>query len=173
MKVRVKVPKKILDAEGVREEIARTLQYTVALDAKAFFRKTTYGWTNKPRWSQAFDENADMMSETIAAEGPNADQYSLVNNGVNPHIIRPINPRGFLRFQPGYRASTTPGSLDSRRNYRSGQAIMKKIVYHPGLEARDFDVLIAHTYAANYQDEIQGAINRAVRAQHGRWSGTY
>lgn len=70
-----------------------------------------------------------------------------------------------MRFRPGYRASTSPGSLMSRRNYRSGAFITRFVVNHPGFTAREFDVLIANEYGPVFPDDVHDAIKEAIALQ--------
>lgn len=185
IRMRVTVPETLLRVEAVRKEIGDVLKGETATDLKALFRKTTFGWSNKPTWRWHFTDRAQYMSETVWPDGPNADQYALVNNGSPPHNIFPINPRGYLMFRPGYRASTVPRVIGSRRNYRSGAYIFRKaIIPHPGFEAREFDATIADTYAPTFKRNIQGAIHRAVLSAKAetamayardiaRWAGSF
>ena len=170
IQMKVTVPKEILSVEAVRRSIADKLQHKTAMDLKTLFRGTTYGWSNKPTWRQKFTDHAAELSEQVYASGPNADQYALVNEGASPHDIPPHGR--FLRFQTGYRASTRPRVLSSRRNYRSGPFVLAKGVggrfggkFHPGFEARKFDETIAEEYFDTFYHDVQNAISEAVDRQ--------
>lgn len=161
VKIIVKVPKAIMDISAVRQNIADTLQHKTAMDLKTEFRKTIFGWANKPSFRQKYTERSAYMSEQVYADGPNADQYSLVNFGANAHEIRPVNYPA-LRFRPGYRASTRPHFIGSRRNYRSGAYIFRRRVFHPGFEAREFDITIAEDYMDIFAHDVQNAIIQGI-----------
>ena len=172
VRMSVRVPKEILSVESVRRELAQTLQRKTAPDLKKMFRDTTYGWTNKPSWRQQFTNHANELSERVYADGPNANQYALVNLGAPPHDIPPRNPGGWLRFRTGYRASTQPRVLSSRRNYRSGPTVFRRGVggrfdgkFHPGFEARQFAETIAEEYLPTFYDDVNDAIGFAIATQ--------
>ena len=159
----VTVPDEILNKREVRNAIADVMQHKTAMELKSLFRTTVFGWSNKPSFRQKFTEHATEMSEAVYAYGRNAGQYALVNEGSPPHLISAVNTK-FLRFRPGYRASTTPGFLVSRRNYRSGAYVYRKYVNHPGFEGRKFDELIAEEYYGTFYNDMADAIKLVVKS---------
>lgn len=130
---------------------------------RSLFNMTVYGWSEKPRmgWSQT--KTADEITLYIYPTGPGSDTWELLNEGAQAHPIAPKNFGGILRFRPGYRASTTPGQLQSRRSYRSGKYIGAKVVAHPGFEPRRFTELIAQEYAERFGMQMQAAVTKAAR----------
>lgn len=161
VKIIVKIPKAIMDISAVRQNITDTLQHKTAMDLKTEFRKTIFGWANKPSFRQKYTERSAYISEQVYADGPNADQYSLVNFGAKEHPIEAVN-YPLLRFRRGYRASTRPHFIGSRRNYRSGPYEFRKRVWHHGFTAREFDITIADDYMNTFAHDIQNAIIQGI-----------
>ena len=161
--IKVTIPKEILRQQAVQDSIALFMTRKTAPEVKALFRGTVYDWANKPSFRQKLTRRAGYMSETVWADGANADQYQIVNAGSPPHLI-PVAGNTPMSFRPGYRASTSPGSLTSRRNYRSGPYIYAtKITKHMGFPARNFDEAIKKQYEPTFRSDMQDAINAAVK----------
>jgi hypothetical protein len=160
--INVTIPKEILSQRIVQDSIAQVMTKKTAPEVKTLFRKTVFGWANKPSFRQLLTKRAGYMSETIWADGPNADQYQMVNFGVPEHRI-PKSGFTLMSFRPGYRASSTPRVIQSGRHYRSGpQAFAMSIEKHPGLKAREFDKAIAKEYEPTFRKDIQDAISVAA-----------
>lgn len=128
------------------------------------FKQTVYGWSNKPDfgWSQV--KSPDTIELRVYPTGMFSDIWNLVNEGAAPHTIYPKASGGILSFRPGYRAATTPGSLQSRRAYRSGPYVGAKRVNHPGFEGRKFTEQIAQEFAQTYAADMQEAVTEVARS---------
>lgn len=141
----------------------KTMRGKSARELKKLFQDTVFGWSKKPYFLAKFSGGANELSVEIRVTGPAAETYALVNAGSPPHVIIPSRPGGILRFRPGYRPSTSPGVLKSRRAYRSGAMVVARMVNHPGFEPREFPKLIREKYNPTFEKDMQDAINRAVR----------
>lgn len=161
--VSVVLPKTKFATKKWLDEIARTQRQTSVPRLKKLFQKTVFGWSNKPSFGWVQRRSADEMSITMYPSGQYADIWTLVNLGSPAHTIMP-RKRGFLRFRPGYRSATTPGTLQSRRAYRSGAFIGARQVNHPGFEARDFTKLIAEEFRDPYMGDMQDSLNKVARS---------
>lgn len=162
VRVTVTLPSTKFAGKGWATEIARTQRQTSVPRLRRLFQQTVFGWSNKPSFGWAQQRSADQMSITMYPQGAGTDIWILVNAGAKPHTILPTS-RSFLIFRPGYRASTTPGTLQSRRAYRSGRYIRARKVNHPGFEAREFTKTIAEEYHNPFMNEMQDALNRVAR----------
>lgn len=162
--VKVTLPKSgVFTNKGWLNEIARVQRQTSVPRLKKLFQKTVFGWSNKPDFGWAQIRTSDTMSITMYPSGMYADIWNLVNAGSPPHDI-PARPGGLLRFRPGYRSATMPGSIQSHRAYRSGPFYTAKIIRnHPGFTAREFTRLIAEEYENPYMNDMQDAINSVAR----------
>ena len=143
--------------KAVQDELKKT-----GKDLKGLFDKTVYGWSNKPRFVASYLNLNNSYFVTVTPEGEYAEQWNLVSSGSGPHIIKP-KQAPILSFRPGYRSATRPGTLMSRRAYRSGKAVFSKKVNHPGFEARNFPEMIREEYEDKFVDNIQDAINEVAR----------
>jgi hypothetical protein len=163
IRISVSVPEAKFVGKRWLDEIAMKQRQQVVPKLKHLFEQTVFGWSVKPSFGWAQTRTSDEISVMMYPEGAAADTWALVSSGAPPHVI---TPKGFypLRFRPGYRAATTPGSLKSRRAYRSGQYITPVIVNHPGFVAREFPKLIADEFEETYAGEMQDAINIAARS---------
>lgn len=147
----------------IREEMLKTMRSKTQREVKSLFQDTVFGWSKKPYFTAKFSGGASELSVSVTAGGDAADIYALVNAGSPPHTIVPKRNGYPLRFRPGYRPSTTPGQLRSRRAYRSGKEVIAKIVNHPGFEARDFPKTIKEEYTPTFEKDMQDAIERGSR----------
>lgn len=163
--IRVKVtlpPSNVFQKKRWLEEIARVQRQTSVPRLRKLFQQTVYGWSEKPSFGWTQTRTSDTLAITMYPQGPRADVWELLNAGSPAHTILPKNRGGFLIYRPGYRAATTPGSLQSRRAYRSGPFVSARVVHHPGFQAREFTTLIAQEYENPYMNEMQEAINRVA-----------
>jgi hypothetical protein len=160
MSVKVTVPELVLDSALVRHMIERTLERKTGPDLSKEFRKTVQGWSSPPRFNPHIHNFSGHLSAEVSTD---AERYIFVNNGTSAHVISPKNARGLLRFQPGYRAATRPGSISSSRPSRFGDHISSRKVFHPGVEPRNFDQIIAESYEDTFVSDIQDAIRMAVQ----------
>lgn len=94
---------------------------------------------------------------SVGPSGQHADQYALVNSGSPPHTIQ-AQRGGLLKFQRGYRASTSPRMLSSRAKHRFGGFVSTPLVHHPGFEAREFDTEIAELFKPIFEADMQEAM---------------
>lgn len=160
--VKVSLPKTKFANKKWLDEIARVQRQTSVPRLKKLFVQTTFGWSKKPEFGWVQRRSSDEMSITMYPQGQHADIWELVNAGSPSHAIYP-KKGGFLRFRPGYRAATRPGSLQSRRAYRSGKFVGAGKVNHPGFEARKFTELIAEEYTNPFVSDMQDALNKTAR----------
>ena len=161
--MKVTTPKQKFGNKKWLDEIARTQRQTSVPRLRKLFEKTVFGWSRKPSFGWAQRRTADEMSITMYPTGQHAEIWNLVSEGSPAHDIRP-RKGGLLSFRPGYRSATRPGTLMSRRAYRSGKQVAAKIVHHPGFEARNFPEMIAEEYENPYIDEMQDAINKVAKS---------
>jgi len=129
---------------------------------RKLFRETVNGWANKPDFGWSQTKSAEVVSIRVYPTGQYSDIWNLLNEGSPAHPIEPKENGGILRFRPGYRAATRPGSLRSGRKYRSGPYVNARRVAHPGFEPRRFTELIAQEFAEKYAMEMQEAVTEVA-----------
>lgn len=162
--ITVTLPKTKFASKKWKEQIASAQRRIAIPKLRALFNKTVFGWSKKPSFGWVQIKTNDTIGIEMYPQGEGADVWLMLNEGVRAHEILPKKPGGLLWFRPGYRASTTVGVLQSRRNYRSGKiGPARRIPLHPGVEARKFTDLIAETFADDFGVEMQKAITKAAR----------
>lgn len=161
--VTVSLPKVKFATKKWVEEIARSQRQHSVPALRSLFQQTVKGWSQKPSFGWSQIRTSDEMIISMYPTGPGADTWNLLDSGSPPHYIKPKRVGGKLKFQPGYRASTSPGSLISKRKYRSGKVIYEDGVNHPGFKARNFTETIADEYYKKFSADMQEAINTIAR----------
>lgn len=123
------------------------------------FEGTTRTWTHKPKFVTAMSFKGQGPALLVGTDDP---IYNMVNNGVAPHIIRPVRAK-VLRFQLGYRAKSAPGSLEAGSGGANGPVIYTRIVHHPGIKARHFDQVIQRTWQPRFKVKMEDAMRKAAK----------
>lgn len=138
MKITVKRDKRFrLTPEQLRQANANTL--TRIADRMTEMADQTHQTWETPVGKSI---NRTQRSVTLIVD---SEIWHFVDGGTAPHVISP-GPRGFLAFQGGYSAKTTPGNIVSGSGGPSGDWVFtRKPVQHPGTTARKFGKKIAET----------------------------
>src|SRR3990172_8450930 len=152
IQIKVIIPKRLMfDYNKWTREIKRVMKQRTEPELKALFRGTVEGWKKPPTfWASYIQTPSSIGVQVYARE----KVYAIVTRGSPPHTIR-ARRRGLLRFQPGYRASTRPGSLQSGAAMRFGAVMTAVRVNHPGFAARNFDKQIADVYGPTFAADME------------------
>lgn len=159
IEITVTVPDRIINVEGVRQAIIDAQNSLTKPKLTALFNQTIEGWRTPPYFTARREDTASQLGIRVYPDGPNAQQYALVNQGAGPHQIRPRKAR-MLRFQTGYRAGTRPRVLSSQAYQRFGDFRTAMVVNHPGFDAREFTQTIADEHEPEFNQDMQEAIAR-------------
>jgi hypothetical protein len=123
-------PKRKITAREAKRAIVSGYRRAAA-DAVKAFRSATASWKHKPTIEIIYDR--DGIPSVIV----HGDVFYFVDVGTDPHTIAPKG--GFLRFQAGFTAKTTPGSLASGPGGSFGPYVFtRKPIEHPGTKPRGF-----------------------------------
>jgi hypothetical protein len=137
---------------------------------KADFMATQKTWEDEDKATFASIISLTQPGPTVVVEpDQNADIWTMVNNGTPEHDI-PLKPKtlGFLAFQVGYKAKTSPGVIGSKAGGKHGPYARKKQVHHPGFEARHFDKAIAEKWQKPFKRMMEDAMkSAAIKSGHG------
>lgn len=165
VKINISLPKRDFASRKWLESMASEQRTVVLPKLRALFNQTVFGWSakNKPKFGWAQSRSNDSISLSMYPTGTGADIWALVSAGSPAHPI-PAKPGGLMRFKKGYRAATTPGSLMSRRAYRSNPVWTSRIVAHPGFEPRNFPAQIADEFVSTFTRDMQNALNKVARS---------
>ena len=133
----LRLNKKLYDKGMLRRVIDNTLT-AVARDIKIDLGVVTQTWDHKPKFTIGL---SGRNARTITTDDK---PYYYVNKGTPRHPI----PKGgnpgprMLAFRGGpYTAKTQPQLLASRPGGPSGPVVYKRVVTHPGIKARKFDMI--------------------------------
>lgn len=162
IRMSVIVPKERFSDRKFVDAIMDKMRTKTIPDLKKIFGDTVEGWEHAPAFNSKQWHNTDEIGSAVFADGANADIYALVSKGAPPHTITPKNG-GFLRFQPGYKAATSPGSLKSTSPQRFGGFVRAKGVSHPGHEARNFPQTIKREYEREFAKDMQDAMGEGAK----------
>ena len=159
----VTIPELVLESSFIRNEIFQALKYKTGPAMQKMFNGTTNGWSRPPKFYQG---GHNWTSEVSVKVYTVSEIYGYVNSGTPAHRIS-ARRYGTLRFQPGYRAATRPGSMMSSKPSRFGNYITPLSVNHPGIEAREFDVQVAEAIYPDFVSDVEEAIRIGVKVQPG------
>jgi len=162
--VNVTLPKNLLKDVNVASSIGKMQRDKSIPEVLRLFKGTVEGWENKPSFTYEHSTSTSMIRSYIHPRGGghDANVYNMVTLGTPPHIITPKR-RPMLRFREGYIAATTPGSLMSGKNKRTGKYVGRFKVNHPGIkDPREFDKLISEKYQPIFEQDMGEAVARAV-----------
>ncbi|MBK7366193.1 MAG: hypothetical protein IPI97_14845 [Nitrosomonas sp.] len=165
VKVNITLPKRDFASRKWLEAMASKQRSVVLPKLRAVFKKTIYGWSEakQPDFGWVQTRNNNSMTLAMYPKGPNAELWALVSRGAPAHPI-PARTGGLLRFKKGYRSATRPGTLMSRRAYRSNPVWTARVVAHPGFEPRNFPAMITQEFANIFTKDMQDALNKVARS---------
>lgn len=130
---------------------------------KAYYKRVTAQWAGQPEFDVKVTFNGRKYSVTITPKGEFADRWIWVDEGTDPHIIRPKRPGYPLRFKSGYNARTEPIAQANVGNGKSfGGTVSKYFVSHPGNEAREFSSAAARQIEPGFVDNLNNAVIRGT-----------
>lgn len=147
---------KIFDLDKFDRESAKTLN-DIIKKAEREFKKTTDTWRRKPD----FKIERATSSKLIAAVSTMDEIYGYVVRGTRAHVITAKRAPA-LRFKSGFTSKTVPRRITSRRGESFGNWVSKRSVFNPGIEARDFDKVIAEQLQPELIKEVRSAIKRST-----------
>lgn len=132
-------------------------------DQMHWYEIVTAEWKRKPSFTVLVFVSKSEMGYTVQAIGRNAEIWRYVDEGTEPHTIRPKGNYP-LRFRGGYSARTAPVA---RFNVGSGESsgawVSTYGVQHPGSEAREFSKTYITTNKLEFQRRMNNAVRRAIR----------
>lgn len=158
IKIRVFVPKAVLDFGTVRNQIESTMIHKTGPEIRKEFHRTVQTWNEQPNWKTEMYRGVGVMWVKVFTY---STVYRLVNSGAGPHPIYPRRKK-LLRFQRGFKAKTRPRLIGSFAGGKSGPYFSSRGVKHPGHEAREFDKTIAEEYQDTFARDIQDAVSKGI-----------
>lgn len=133
---------KMAEPEAISAAIERALDRNAA-ETLAEYQKTVATWETQVN----FTIHKTKYGRSV---GTRNKIFGYVDQGTRPHIIRPKQSGGVLRFATGGTPKTKPKILNSYKGRQGNQWRSAKQVQHPGTEARRFSAVIT-THARQRQ----------------------
>lgn len=132
---------------------------TNALDGAAAgalidFKTTTQTWKHKV----AFQIDKGRPDRRVV--GTDDEIYGYVTEGTRPHIIV-AHGKALAFFGGKFRPKTRVRTIGSNKGSKGGAVIFRKMVHHPGTDAREFEEAIAE----KWQKELPVTMQRAIDSE--------
>ena len=157
-----KIMPRPFDSRIVDTVISAAMRLTTGRSIKRSFEKTVATWDRKPRFEIETKVSEKNITLFVYPAGEHAKLYGLVSTGSPPHQIMPRRSGGKLQFQTGYVAKTSPGNIGSGPGRTFGAFVSPPVVHHPGFEGREFGEAIAQKHKAEFEKDMQDAMNEAA-----------
>lgn len=139
-----------LNADAVMRAVKDEM-LAVGEDAKKDFEKTTQGWETPVEFTISVERDGVAVST-------DSEIYGYVDDGTKAHDITPKNAKT-LRFNVGgHQPKTRPRVIGSGQGRSGAVTIHRRIVHHPGTEAREFSKILQE----KYQKQVGVRIGQAI-----------
>lgn len=139
--------RKLPNAKAFKDAVSKALG-EVAEEAKREYKKTIWGWRNKPTFHSVQVHSGHEWSVFVYPYGKNAQQYLYVDLGTRPHSITPKNAKQLV-FLRGYKARTTPGVIASGYAKRF-PPLWRVMEVRQSIEPRHFSETIAKSMSHRF-----------------------
>lgn len=138
---------------------ARKIQNEIAND----FEATVETWSSKPKFIK---KSPSLAGGMVNIEVYTEDQvYGWVSEGTPAHDIPLSEEKKAFKFAGTYTAKTVPGVLKARAGGAKDKSYARlRVVSHPGIEARNFDLLIKEDWEPKIELRMQRALDIAARS---------
>jgi len=160
-----------LDFQQILAEVGAEMDVTVKPALVEEHVKIVADWAHRPEFKARKVMTEKMIAVDVWATGDNAKIWRYVNEGTEPHVIRPVHAKS-LRFHwdgPGsYKPKTAVGGGYGGPGVAGGPERHFMYVNHPGNDAREFEKHIAAKMRTWFTRRIEAAFKRGVRKAWGR-----
>lgn len=146
---------KMLQDKRMRKALEKGLERFIKKPQKDF-EKTTSTWEHGVEFPI---EDRSSAGRLAMFTGTDDEVYAMVNDGTEPHIIRPVKAQ-VLAFPVGYKAKTSPGRISSGSGGASGLMAFAREIHHPGTKARHFDKAIADKWQSKFRSEMNDVMSQ-------------
>lgn len=148
---------KFLDPKEFQRAIHDALEESGETALKEF-ESTVTTWSDETKPTFTLKVTKDTASVSTDSE-----IYKFVDKGTKPHDIAPTK-RSRLRFQQAYVPKTTPRVVGSQSGGGVGDFVFtRKVVHHPGTEARGFTEEIRRRASKTMPKLVQDKLKKAAR----------
>jgi len=138
------------------------------------YKRITTRWTHKPKFKIETEIGVDLIRLTIVPDTNDlaGKIFQWVDKGTgkygkrgSAYEIKPkrSNVKGLLTFRRNYYPKTAPVAQFGGPGVKGGPWVSKKVVLHPGIEARRFTEVLLARMTPPLKRRIDNAIRRAQR----------
>ena len=151
----------LLNIQRVRKSLLDALKAEGKEEAKLLEGTTKYWEGKKPKFEYDVDVGTGDVSLLV---GPGGDaeaveKWQRINDGTKGGRWIYAKKAKALRFQPGYSAGSTPGTLKTKRARRYGPFIYRRAVYiKKGITARDWTSVVLTTRYIPFWNRMDKAL---------------
>jgi len=128
------------------------------------FQSITDTWDTKPTFEHNISTKGGKFEVTVSTDDA---VFAYLNDGVAEHDIYPNDPEHPLSFPwagyDTYIPKTIPDWIGSFEAREEGDTVYKDHVHHPGVQARNFNRIIAKDWKARMNDLLSAALKKAVK----------
>ena len=162
---KVRMPEKGFLLDLFTAQVQSALRNDVKPELREMFYRTTSTWHTKVFFRGTIrTEKGKYIRLLVMPYGSGSALYNMLARGTRPHEIVPVNAPA-LKFRPGYTPATSPGWIGSRQARSSGPMQSRQHVWHPGAEARNWDIEIAKQYEPRFIGHMKKATKFYVAKQ--------
>lgn len=158
--------RKFAKAPEVRRKLGAIVDNEVKPDLIAKFDDVVSDWSGKPEFKARKFVTADSIKVNVFPAGEHKDKWIWVSRGTRGPYPIPKGGPGLLAFTLGYSARTRPrGQAHVGSGTASGPSVIGIMqVQHPGIEAREFEEVIAEEYKPEFSRTMENGWRRVIRS---------
>jgi len=129
------------------------------------FKMVTANWKHQVDFQARKFLTANRTWLNVFPAGPNKKIWIWVSKGTEGPYPIPKSGPGFLAFKTGYKPKTkAPGKFGGPGIFTGSTVMGVMQVQHPGIEAREFEKIIAEDEKDWYNRTMENAWKRAIRS---------
>lgn len=159
--------RKFIKAPTVKQKLSAVLDNEVKPHFIKEFKGVVSDWKGKPDFKARKFIRPDKIWIDVFPSGKNKQKWIWVSRGTRgPYRIPKAGP-GFLAFNLGYSARTKPrGRAHVGSGTASGPLVIgiMQVKKHPGIEAREFEEVIAEDEKPWFSRTMENAWRRIIRS---------
>lgn len=141
--IKLIIPNNLTDSKKMKNVITNTLR-GIAKSVAVDFKTTTY------TWKRPIDFDIKEINDGSISVGTDNKIWAMLDAGTKPHRIVPKNAKWLVFRWDGkgsYGAKTRPRFLGSKNARYPKRMNYRKVVNHPGMQAREFTNTAVDKYA--------------------------
>lgn len=157
--------KKFSNNAKIKQYLGNVLDNEVKPHFIQRFDMVVANWDHKVDFRARKFLRTDKIWLNVFPTGPNKQIWVWVSKGTRGPYPIPKRGPGFLAFKTGYKPKTKPVGKFGGPGIFTGDTVMGVMqVQHPGIEAREFERIIAEDEKAWFSRAMENGWRRAIRS---------